>query len=233
MVTLTNSILQVTISNPDGIVTKIQYNGIENLLEEQNAVGNRGYWDLAWRDLGFTRTTGTYDRVKGTYFRIIVEKEEQVELSFIREWDPSLKGKLMPLNSDKRFIMLQGSSAFYSYAIYERLSRWPEFNLPGTRIASNFNQDWFCYMAVADTRQRKIPLPDDRLPERYEVLVYPEAVRLTNPIEEKFIGEVDDKSEYSWNKKDLKVRRWRCTNPSIAFLQLTPGNEFRFGGPVK
>ncbi|GMH31604.1 hypothetical protein Nepgr_033448 [Nepenthes gracilis] len=232
-VTLTNGILQVTISNPDGIVTKIQYNGIENLLEERNAVDNRGYWDLVWSDLGFTGTTGTYDRIKGTNFRIIVENEEQVELSFTREWDPSLKGKLVPLNIDKRFIMLRGSSGFYSYAIYERMQGWPGFNLPETRIAFKLNKDWFRYMAVADNRQRKMPLPDDRLPERCEVLAYPEAVRLTNPIEGEFIGEVDDKYEYSCNNKDLKVHGWICTDPPTGFWQITPSNEFRSGGPVK
>lgn len=35
-----------------------------------------------------------------------------------------------------------------------------------------------------------MPLPDDRLPGRGEVLAYPEAVRLDNPIEPEFKGEV-------------------------------------------
>ncbi|GMH15424.1 hypothetical protein Nepgr_017265 [Nepenthes gracilis] len=115
-------------------------NGIENLLEERNAVDNRGYWDLVWRDLGFTGTAGTYDRIKGTSFRIIVEKEKQEELSLTREWDPSLKGKLRPLNIHKRFIMLQGSSGFYSYAICELLpgnefrSGGPVKQIPTTHV---------------------------------------------------------------------------------------------------
>lgn len=45
-------------------------------------------------------------------------------------------------------------------------------------------------MAMADDRQRQLPLPDDRSPERSEVLAYPEAVLLTNPIEPEFKGEV-------------------------------------------
>ena len=45
-------------------------------------------------------------------------------------------------------------------------------------------------MAIADNRQRHMPLPDDRLPGRGEELAYPEAVRLVDPIEPEFRGEV-------------------------------------------
>jgi rhamnogalacturonan endolyase len=41
-------------------------------------------------------------RIKGESFRVVVENEEQVEISFTRMWDPSLEGKLAPLNIDKR-----------------------------------------------------------------------------------------------------------------------------------
>ena len=47
-------------------------------------------------------------------------------------------------------------------------------------------------MAVADNRQRYMPLPDDRLPERGEPLATPEAVLLVNPVEPEFKGEVLD-----------------------------------------
>lgn len=43
-VVLDNGILQVTLSKPGGIVTGIQYNGIDNLLEFRNKETNRGYW---------------------------------------------------------------------------------------------------------------------------------------------------------------------------------------------
>lgn len=41
-------------------------------------------------------------RIKATDFDVIVENEEQVELSFTRKWDLSLEGKLVPLEIDKR-----------------------------------------------------------------------------------------------------------------------------------
>ena len=48
----------------------------------------------------------------------------------------------------------------------------------------------FHYMALADNRQRFMPLPDDRMPGRCQTLGYPEAVLLTNPIEPNLKGEV-------------------------------------------
>lgn len=38
-----NGILQVTLSNPGGIVTGIQFNGMDNLLEVLDEESNRGY----------------------------------------------------------------------------------------------------------------------------------------------------------------------------------------------
>ena len=38
-----NGILQVYLFNPGGFVTRIQYNGIDNLLEAENERGDRGY----------------------------------------------------------------------------------------------------------------------------------------------------------------------------------------------
>lgn len=45
-------------------------------------------------------------------------------------------------------------------------------------------------MAVADNRQRFMPLPDDRLTGRGQPLAYPEAVLLVNPVEPELKGEV-------------------------------------------
>lgn len=117
---------------------------------------------------GLDRTGQFLCRMEGTSFKVIVENEEQVELSFTRLWDPSMEGKLVPLNIDKRcmlvqidvvlltfigvglfrfcfcfgrYIMLRGSSGFYSYAIYEHLEEWPAFNIDNTRIAFKLRED--------------------------------------------------------------------------------------------
>ncbi|XP_062030221.1 probable rhamnogalacturonate lyase B [Rosa rugosa] len=230
-VIMDNGILQVTLSKPGGIVTGIQYNGINNLLEVQNTETNRGYWDLVWSEAGSVGITGTFDVIKGTKFTVIVENEEQVEISFTRNWNH--KNKHVPLNIDKRFIMLRNSSGFYSYAIYEHLKEWPPFNLPQTRITFKLSQEKFRYMAIADDRQRYMPLPDDRLPDRSKALDFPEAVLLVNPIEPEFKGEVDDKYEYSCENQNLQVHGWICMDPPVGFWQITPSNEFRSGGPLK
>ncbi|KDO81266.1 hypothetical protein CISIN_1g042458mg [Citrus sinensis] len=232
-VVLDNGILEVTFSYPGGIVTGIRYNDIDNLLEVLNDELNRGYWDLVWNAPGSTGTRGIFDVIQGTSFNVIVENEDQVEISFTRTWDSSLEGKLVPLNIDKRFVMLRGSSGFYTYSIYEHLEEWPGFNLGETRIAFKLRKDKFHYMAIADNRQRYMPLPDDRVPPRGQPLAYPEAVLLVNPVEPDFKGEVDDKYQYSCDNKDINVHGWICTDPPVGFWHITPSAEFRTGGPQK
>ncbi|CAL9167744.1 unnamed protein product [Musa hybrid cultivar] len=229
-VVIDNGILQLTLSNPEGLITGVRYNGVDNLLEVLNKEGNRGYWDLVWSE---PQGSGIFDVIQGTHFEIIHEDENQLEVSFTRNWDPSLQGKLVPLNIDKRFIMLRGCSGFYTYAIYEHREGWPDFDLAETRVAFKLRKDKFRYMAIADNRQRFMPMPDDRMPNRSQKLAYPEAVLLTNPINPDLKGEVDDKYQYSCDNKDIKVHGWMSLEPPIGFWQITPSNEFRSGGPVK
>ncbi|WRX30295.1 Rhamnogalacturonate lyase - like 2 [Theobroma cacao] len=192
-VVINNGNLQVTISKPEGIVTGVSYQGIDNLLEVRNEESDGGYWDLVWSDEGTAGTAGT---------------------SYV-------------------FIVLRGSSGFYSYAIFEHLKEWPGFNLPQTRIVFKLRKDKFRYMAVADNRQRRMPLPEDRSPRRSRPLAYPEAALLVHPVEPEFKGEVDDKYQYSCENKDLYVHGWICSNPPVGWWQITPSNEFRSGGPMK
>lgn len=42
-VVLDNGILNVTLSTPEGMITRITYNGIENLLKQEYNENNRGY----------------------------------------------------------------------------------------------------------------------------------------------------------------------------------------------
>ncbi|XP_034205893.1 probable rhamnogalacturonate lyase B [Prunus dulcis] len=230
-----NGILQVTLSKPAGMVTGIQYNGVDNLLEILNEDSNRGYWDLVWDAPEIKRKKGEFDRMETTNFTVIVETENQIELSFTRMWDPSLEGKVVPLNIDKRFVMLRNSSGFYTYGIYEHLKDWPAFNLTNTRIGFKLRKDKFHYMAMSDNRQRYMPLPDDRTAERGQPLAYPEAVLLVNPVEPEFKGEVDDKYQYSIENKDNRVHGWisTVTDPPMGFWQITPSEEFKSGGPLK
>jgi hypothetical protein len=50
-------------------------------------------------------------RIKGTEFRIIYQDENQAEVSFTRNWDPSLEGKAVPLNIDKRWLVHKYSNS--------------------------------------------------------------------------------------------------------------------------
>ncbi|KAG5543772.1 hypothetical protein RHGRI_016505 [Rhododendron griersonianum] len=232
-VVIDNGIFQLTLSNPGGIVTGIRYGGIDNLIELRNKDLNGGFWDLNWSESGSPGTRGKFDTIEGTSITVIVENEEQVELSFTRIWDPSLQGKQAPLKIDKRFVVLRGCSGFYSYAIFEHLEDMPAFIINTTRIAFMLNKDKFHYMAVADNRQRFMPDPEDRLPNRSQVLAYPEAVLLVDPLEPEFQGEVDDKYQYSCEDKDNRVHGWISFDPPVGLWQITPSNEFRTGGPFK
>ncbi|KAI3451276.1 hypothetical protein Pfo_007941 [Paulownia fortunei] len=226
-VVLDNGIVNVTLSTPGGMITGIEYNGIDNLLEYEYKENNRGYWDLVWSKPD--HPYDNIDKLDGTSFYVVMEDENQVEVSFLRTWNSSETG--LPLNIDKRYIMLRGCSGFYSYAIFERLEGWPDVNISQGRIAFKLQHNLFQYMAVSDDRQRIMPTTQDR--EKGQVLDYPEAVLLTNPANSFLRGEVDDKYQYSSDNKDSRVHGWICSDPPTGFWIITPSNEFKTAGPVK
>ncbi|XP_059624760.1 probable rhamnogalacturonate lyase B isoform X4 [Cornus florida] len=224
-----NGLVKVTLSNPMGMVTGIEYGGIDNLLEDGHNEKARGYWDVVWSSVSKNDIKWLFYRIEGTNFRVIMEDENQIELSFSRTWNND--SETIPLNIDKRFIMLRGSPGFYSYAIYERHEGWPDLSIMQTRIAFKLQREQFHYMAISDKRQRIMPTDQDRYSGK--TLDYKEAVLLTNPKNPDLKGEVDDKYQYSSNNKDNRVHGWISSNPRVGFWVITPSDEFRAGGPLK
>lgn len=102
-VVVDNGIIRVTFSIPDGHITGVRYKGIDNVLEVLNKENDRGYWDLVWAEPGSRGTGGTTESVRSTAFKVIVDTEDKVELSFTRPWDTSLQGDIVPLSIEKRF----------------------------------------------------------------------------------------------------------------------------------
>ncbi|TXG60056.1 hypothetical protein EZV62_014629 [Acer yangbiense] len=256
-VTMDNGIVQVTLSSPDGFVTGIKYNGIDNVLQTKNEVDDRGYWDVVWYEPGKGGDINI-DKLPCTDFRVIKSDEEQLEISFTRKWNISLRGSKAPLNVDKRFILRSGLSGFYYYAILEREKGWPDVDIDQTRIVFKLQQEMFHFMAITDDRQRIMPMMVDR--ESGQALDYPEAVLLTNPINKElrlifytsyakllektislhvfplkipFKTFVDDKYQYSMENKDNKVHGWITTDDTpVGFWMISPSDEFRSGGPT-
>ncbi|CAH9089919.1 unnamed protein product [Cuscuta europaea] len=228
-VTVDNGFLRITFSTPAGMVTQVQYNGIHNLLEAQNLENNRGYWDIVWNK--GDAPGNIFDKLEGFNYTTIMDDDDQVELSFTRKWDTTYNDSLLSMNVDKRYVVLRGSSGFYSYAILERLDGWPDIDVYQGRIVFKLDQELFQYMAVSDERQRIMPTAQDR--QEGKILDYPEAVLLINPKNSFLRGEVDDKYQYSCEDKDNRVHGWISPYPPTGFWMITPSNEFRNGGPLK
>ncbi|XP_043811011.1 rhamnogalacturonate lyase B-like [Manihot esculenta] len=227
-VVVDNGIVQVTFSNPGGDVIGIKYKTIDNALEIKNKEDNRGYWDVVWNRPG---ESNIFDKLQATKFSIIVQNNDRVEISFSKIWSPSMDKTIVPLKVDKRYIVQRGSSGLYLYAIMERLKGWPDVDMDQIRVVFKLQSKKFHYMAISDDRQREMPMPQDRVTG--QPLAFPEAVRLTNPVNPKQKGEVDDKYQYSCENKDNKVHGWISNDPPVGFWMITPSNEFRDAGPVK
>ncbi|XP_026420751.1 probable rhamnogalacturonate lyase B [Papaver somniferum] len=129
--------------------------------------------------------------------------------------------------------MLKGSSGFYTYGIYEHVNGMPGFNLNGTRVAFRLRKDKFQFMAKSKTRQRRMPLPEDREPPRGKLLHFKEAALLVDPVDRELKGQVDDKYMYAQNIEGIKVHGWVSSDPLVGFWHITPSHEYRSGGPLK
>ncbi|KAL9245597.1 hypothetical protein vseg_019228 [Gypsophila vaccaria] len=224
-VVLDNGILQVTFAVPEGFITGIRYAGIRNVLDANNKESQRGYWDIASSaDLDDDNTDELL--LTGASFKIISHTDDQAEISFLHPSTPTV-----PLQVDNRYVMLRGSSGFYSYAIFERLQGWPPLQIDQIRTVYKLENDKFHYMAVSDKMQRVMPMLQDRTTG--QPLAYKEAVLLTHPTDPKLKGEVDDKYQYSCEDKDNKVHGWISFDPPVGVWIITPSDEFRLGGPHK
>ncbi|KAL0396467.1 UNVERIFIED_CONTAM: hypothetical protein Scaly_0095100 [Sesamum calycinum] len=228
-VEIDNGIVKLTLLKPSGMITSVGYKGINNVLEYRFKETQRGYWDIVWSRPEIGKSF--FDTLQCTSFKVIAKTKDQLEVSFTKTWNVSLGDNVVPLNIDKRFIVLRGASGFYSYAVFEHLKGWPDLNVDEARIAFKLHQDMFHYMAISDDKQRIMPSDRDRTAGH--VLDYREAVLLTNPANPNLKGEVDDKYQYSCENKDNRVHGWISSNPRVGFWVITPSDEFRAGGPVK
>jgi hypothetical protein len=66
-------------------------------------------------------------RIKGTEFRIVYQDENQAEVSFTRNWDPSLEGKAVPLNIDKRWLTHKFLNSAISSVHFKRVQQSKRF----------------------------------------------------------------------------------------------------------
>ncbi|TYH38223.1 hypothetical protein ES332_D12G096300v1 [Gossypium tomentosum] len=226
-VIINNGLVEVTIEKSTGHLLGIKYKGIDNVLETENDNDNRGYWDIVWDH-------EMYDKLATRHVIIITQSDELVELSFTRVWNKTKDhGISAPVSVDKRYIVRRGVPGVYMYGIFKRRKYFPHTYIHQLRIVFKLKEDKFHFMALSDTQQRIMPRREDREHSHCQVLAYPEAVLLTNPINPKLKGEVDDKYQYSIESKDNKLHGWIADHDAVGFWIITPSDEFRTGGPHK
>ncbi|MCD7456963.1 hypothetical protein HAX54_033730 [Datura stramonium] len=172
--------------------------------------------------LSLTNPTGAILGIKYNGVNNLLEPLQETQRGY---WDIVWSG-----NFDT-YVVLRGSSGFYSYGIFEHLKGWPDLNLDEARIAIKLSKSLFHFMAISDDRQRVMPTEEDRISG--QVLDFKEAVRLTNPSNPRLKNEVDDKYQYSDEVKNIKVHGWISDTPHMGFWVISPSYEYCNGGPMK
>ncbi|KAG6403295.1 hypothetical protein SASPL_135512 [Salvia splendens] len=179
------------------MITGLGYENVNNVLEYRLEEGRRG------------ETEAADDRLDCTSFRVVAATDDQVEVSFTKTWHHFLDGEVL-LNIDKRYIVLRGSSGFYSYAILKHRAGWPDLNIGEARIVFKLRQDMLHYMVISDDKQRFMPTSMDR--KGCYNLDYKEAVLLTNSSNPLLRGEIFFSAHYAGGDFGVRLRngeRWK------------------------
>ncbi|GER26213.1 rhamnogalacturonate lyase family protein, partial [Striga asiatica] len=149
-VVMDNGIVKLELTKPSGLISGISYGGVNNVLEYKNKETQRGYWDIVWSRPEINQSN--FDMLHSTSFKVISLTKEQLEVSFNITWNVSLGVSGLPLNIDKRFIMLRGVSGFYSYAIFEHKKGWPDLNIDEARIAFKLDKNIYVHGWISSNR---------------------------------------------------------------------------------
>ncbi|KAL2940327.1 Rhamnogalacturonate lyase [Bienertia sinuspersici] len=134
-----------------------------------------------------------------------MQNDNQVELSFSTPWNGD--SNAIPLNLDKRYIMLKGSSGFYNYITLDHERSFPATNLSQIRVAYKPHMQKFRYMVISDDIQKIMPMDK----------------------------QVEDKYQYSEDMKDQQVHGWISSDDetSFGFWLIKPTTEYYSAGPFK
>nr|GMD53468.1 probable rhamnogalacturonate lyase B isoform X3 [Ipomoea batatas] len=194
----------------------------------QGPSGAPGYWDIDWNRPNVKASSSF--KILATNFTVISQAENQAEVSFTKVFKTGDEADI-PINFDKRFIMLPGVSGFYTYAIYDHPKGAPDVDIDQTRIVFKLSTTSFKYLAVSDEIQGEMPSYAER--EAGQILDYKEAVLLKETENPKLKGKVDDKYTFALESQDMGVYGWISPKPHVGFWVITASNEFRLGGPIK
>nr|GLL38623.1 uncharacterized protein LOC109172756 [Ipomoea trifida] len=194
----------------------------------QGPSGAPGYWDIDWNRPNVKASSSF--KILATNFTVISQAENQAEVSFTKVFKTGDEADI-PVNFDKRFIMLPGVSGFYTYGIYDHPKGAPDVDIDQTRIVFKLSTTSFKYLAVTDEIQGEMPSYAER--EAGQILDYKEAVLLKETANPKLKGKVDDKYTFALESQDMGVYGWISPKPHVGFWVITASNEFRLGGPIK